>query len=99
MEASSQRSQSNARRIILGLIILVLLLGNVALVMTNVASYLYFTEKIEDMRQSSSFFEWGSTRDSGSLLECLDEHDIEHKVQDEKVLIREVDQRKAVYCA
>ena len=94
------KSQSNGRRIILGLIILVLLLGNVALLMTNVASYLYFTEKIEDMRQSSSFFEWSSTRKSGSSVECLDEHDIEHKVQDGKILIREVDEYKAVYnCA
>jgi hypothetical protein len=94
MEASSQR---NGRRIILGFIILVLVISNVALLMTNVASYLYFTEKIEDMRQSSSFFEWGSKRESGSLLKCLDDHDIEHKVQNGKVLIREVDQREVVY--
>jgi uncharacterized membrane protein YqhA len=91
------RSQSNARRIILGLIILVLVISNVALLMTNVASYLYFTEKIEDRRQLSSFVEWVSKRDSGSLIKCLDDHDIEHKVQDGKILIREVDERKAVF--
>lgn len=74
--------------------IFVLFAVTTILLATNIATVFLYNAKIANLREQSSFIEIANKSDS--LKKCLDRIGVENKLENGKILIREIDSNQAI---